>query len=59
MYVIFNFNSNIYIFDMYVFFVNNFKNNNFKKKYMYMYYLLIDFNFLNSFLRIGFRFIYL
>lgn len=59
MYVIFNFNSNIYIFDMYVFFVNSFKNNNFKKKYMYMYYLLIDFNFLNSFLRIGFRFIYL
>lgn len=59
MYVIFNFNSNIYIFDMYVFFVNSFKNNNFKKMYMYMYYLLIDLNFLNSFLRIGFRFIYL
>lgn len=59
MYVIFNLNSNIYIFDMYVFFVNSFKNNNFKKMYMYMYYLLIDFNFLNSFLRIGFRFIYL
>lgn len=41
MYVIFNFNSNIYIFDMYVFFVNSFKNNNFKKK-VYVYVLFVN-----------------